>query len=101
MRFAAAQSTCTSAQACLLACLPDHFYMRIDGKIQKKSAAAASAAGAETMSSILDDIKADIKSIIVEKNCGPIFIRLSWHDAGVYSTGKLTGGELLVAIVVL
>jgi len=71
---------------------------------EKKSAAAsaaASAAGAETMSSILDDIKADIKSIIDEKNCGPIFIRLSWHDAGVYSTGKLTGGELLEAIVVL
>jgi len=40
----------------------------------------------------LDDIKADIKAIVAEKNCGPIFIRLSWHDAGVYSTGKLTGG---------
>jgi len=40
----------------------------------------------------LDDIKADIKAVIDEKNCGPIFIRLSWHDAGVYSTGKLTGG---------
>ncbi len=53
------------------------------------------------MSSILDDIKADIKSIIDEKNCGPIFIRLSWHDAGVYSTGKLTGGELLEAIVMV
>ena len=88
--------------ACLLACLPAHFYMRNRRKdINEKKSAAASAAGAETMSSILDDIKADIKSIIVEKNCGPIFIRLSWHDAGVYSTGKLTGGELLVAIVVL
>jgi len=40
----------------------------------------------------LDDIKADIRAVIDEKKCGPIFIRLSWHDAGVYSTGKLTGG---------
>jgi len=40
----------------------------------------------------LDDIKNDIKALVTEKNCGPILIRLSWHDAGVYSTGKLTGG---------
>ena len=44
----------------------------------------------------IDDIKADIKAIVAEKNCGPIFIRLSWHDAGVYSTGKLTGGKELM-----
>jgi len=31
-------------------------------------------------------------SLVKEKNCGPILIRLNWHDAGVYSTGKLTGG---------
>ncbi len=47
-------------------------------------------------SSSLADIQADLKSLIATKNCGPILIRLSWHDAGVYSTGKLTGGELLV-----
>ncbi|KAL7526300.1 hypothetical protein ACHAWF_001717 [Thalassiosira exigua] len=40
----------------------------------------------------LDDIKSEIKAIVAEKDCGPIFIRLSWHDAGVYSTGALTGG---------
>merc|ERR1719329_344082 len=40
----------------------------------------------------LDDIKSDIKAIVEEKGCGPLLIRLSWHDAGVYSTGKLTGG---------
>lgn len=40
----------------------------------------------------LADIKADIKALVEEKKCGPILIRLSWHDAGVYSTGKLTGG---------
>eukprot|EP00581_Thalassiosira_minuscula_P019678 CAMPEP_0183727202 /NCGR_PEP_ID=MMETSP0737-20130205/25085_1 /TAXON_ID=385413 /ORGANISM="Thalassiosira miniscula, Strain CCMP1093" /LENGTH=267 /DNA_ID=CAMNT_0025958777 /DNA_START=17 /DNA_END=820 /DNA_ORIENTATION=- len=40
----------------------------------------------------VEDIKADLKALVEEKNCGPILIRLSWHDAGVYSTGKLTGG---------
>ena len=38
-------------------------------------------------------ITSDIKALIAEKNCAPILIRLSWHDAGVYSTGKLTGGK--------
>ena len=42
----------------------------------------------------LEDIKSDIKAIVAEKDCGPIFIRLSWHDAGVFSTGKLTGGKM-------
>mmetsp|Transcript_23982 Transcript_23982/g.51305 ORF Transcript_23982/g.51305 Transcript_23982/m.51305 type:complete len:263 (+) Transcript_23982:183-971(+) len=37
-------------------------------------------------------IIADIKALVEEKKCGPILIRLSWHDAGVYSTGKLAGG---------
>jgi catalase (peroxidase I) len=40
----------------------------------------------------LDAIKSDIAALAKEKSCGPIFIRLSWHDAGVFSTGKLTGG---------
>ena len=44
-----------------------------------------------TMSTV-DEITADLKALYAEKNCGPIMIRLSWHDAGVYSTGKLTGG---------
>ena len=26
------------------------------------------------------------------KDCGPILIRLSWHDAGVFSDGDLKGG---------
>ena len=41
----------------------------------------------------LNDVKSDLKALIAEKNCGPIFIRLSWHDAGVYSTGNKAGGE--------
>ncbi|KAL7437321.1 hypothetical protein ACHAXM_005712 [Skeletonema potamos] len=40
----------------------------------------------------LEEIKADIKALVTEKSCGPILIRLSWHDAGVYSAGKLSGG---------
>jgi len=40
----------------------------------------------------LDSIKADLSALVTSKGCGPILIRLSWHDAGVYSTGKLTGG---------
>lgn len=44
-----------------------------------------------TMSTVAD-ITADLKALYNEKNCGPIMIRLSWHDAGVYSTGAKTGG---------
>mmetsp|Transcript_14101 Transcript_14101/g.28655 ORF Transcript_14101/g.28655 Transcript_14101/m.28655 type:complete len:268 (+) Transcript_14101:148-951(+) len=40
----------------------------------------------------LADIKADLTALVQEKSCGPILIRLSWHDAGVYSSGALTGG---------
>ncbi|KAJ8611850.1 hypothetical protein CTAYLR_005791 [Chrysophaeum taylorii] len=39
-----------------------------------------------------ENLVADLKKLVETKNCGPILIRLSWHDAGVYSTGKLTGG---------
>ena len=49
----------------------------------------------QTTTMSLEDIKSDIKAIVEEKGCGPILIRLSWHDAGVFSTGKLTGGKIL------
>ena len=42
--------------------------------------------------STIADITADLKALYKEKDCGPIMIRLSWHDAGVYSTGAKTGG---------
>eukprot|EP00965_Chrysotila_dentata_P256852 6212691-Pleurochrysis_carterae.AAC.2 len=53
---------------------------------------------------VREDIEKDISTLVKEKGdclpllhnmascCGPILVRLSWHDAGVYSTGKLTGG---------
>jgi len=47
--------------------------------------------GAISMASY-EELVSDLKSLVTTKNCGPILIRLSWHDAGVYSTGKLTGG---------
>ena len=34
----------------------------------------------------------DLEDLVKTKNCGPILIRLSWHDAGVFSKGKLQGG---------
>ena len=40
----------------------------------------------------LGAIKADLRALVKSTNCGPILIRLSWHDAGVYSTGQFKGG---------
>ena len=42
--------------------------------------------------STIADITADLKALYDKESCGPIMIRLSWHDAGVYSTGSKTGG---------
>mmetsp|Transcript_39186 Transcript_39186/g.73061 ORF Transcript_39186/g.73061 Transcript_39186/m.73061 type:complete len:348 (+) Transcript_39186:57-1100(+) len=39
-----------------------------------------------------DALVKDLEDLVKEKNCGPILIRLNWHDAGVYSDGKLKGG---------
>ena len=38
------------------------------------------AAKAPADKSALDSITADLKALISEKGCGPIMIRLSWHD---------------------
>ena len=35
----------------------------------------------------VDDLKGArdmIDSIIDEKNCGPVFVRLAWHDSGTF-----------------
>eukprot|EP00761_Pharyngomonas_kirbyi_P010152 gb/GECH01010170.1/.p1 GENE.gb/GECH01010170.1/~~gb/GECH01010170.1/.p1 ORF type:complete len:269 (+),score=80.40 gb/GECH01010170.1/:1-807(+) len=34
----------------------------------------------------------EVKDLIKEKNCGPILVRLSWHDAGTYDKNKQVGG---------
>lgn len=39
-----------------------------------------------------ESLVSDLEALVKEKSCGPILIRLSWHDAGVFSTGKLKGG---------
>jgi len=39
-----------------------------------------------------EGLVADLEDLVKTKNCGPILIRLSWHDAGVFSDGKLKGG---------
>eukprot|EP00966_Prymnesium_polylepis_P158577 3665632-Prymnesium_polylepis.1 len=31
--------------------------------------------------STLTDLTADLTDLVSEKNCGPILIRLNWHDA--------------------
>lgn len=52
------------------------------------SAPSASA----TVTSDLDAITSDLKDLITKTDCGPIMVRLSWHDAGVFSDGELKGG---------
>ncbi|CAE8643419.1 unnamed protein product [Polarella glacialis] len=39
-----------------------------------------------------DFLLVDLEKLITATNCGPILLRLSWHDAGVFSTGSLKGG---------
>merc|ERR1719310_2761556 len=32
----------------------------------------------------LDGAQSMIEGILKEKNCGPVFVRLAWHDSGTY-----------------
>lgn len=34
----------------------------------------------------------EIRALITEKNCGPILVRLAWHDAGTFCSKSKTGG---------
>ena len=38
------------------------------------------------------DITKDLETLVKTEKCGPILIRLSWHDAGAFSDGNLKGG---------
>ena len=37
-------------------------------------------------------ITSDIASLIADKNCAPILVRLAWHDSGTYDAKSKTGG---------
>ena len=38
------------------------------------------------------ELSSEITSLIKEKNCAPILVRLAWHDAGTYDSKSKTGG---------
>lgn len=44
------------------------------------------------MGAVWDDVRKDILSLLAEKACGPVLVRLSWHDAGTYCHKSGTGG---------
>lgn len=35
-----------------------------------------------------DSLKADLEELVKSMGCGPILVRLSWHDAGVFAEGR-------------
>jgi len=59
------------------------------GPAQRRVAVALQARGGELS---YDGLVKDIEDLVQSQNCGPILIRLSWHDAGVFSNGALKGG---------
>ena len=46
-----------------------------------------------TATDLETEIKADLAALVSEKGCGPIMIRLSWHDAGVFSDGEASAND--------
>lgn len=43
---------------------------------------------ASPMMGAYEDIVADLTELVKTKECGPILIRLNWHDAGVFKEGE-------------
>jgi len=54
----------------------------------RASVSMAEAVAADT----LTELTSDLAELVQTKECGPILIRLNWHDAGVFSDGDLKGG---------
>ena len=44
------------------------------------------------MQEAIENCRQDLVELIRTKNCGPILIRLSWHDAGTYDARDNSGG---------
>jgi cytochrome c peroxidase len=42
--------------------------------------------------SVWDSLRHDLTTLVSTKGCGPILIRLSWHDAGTFDKSSGTGG---------
>eukprot|EP01125_Pyxidicula_operculata_P005471 TRINITY_DN193_c2_g2_i1.p1 TRINITY_DN193_c2_g2~~TRINITY_DN193_c2_g2_i1.p1 ORF type:complete len:528 (-),score=143.00 TRINITY_DN193_c2_g2_i1:149-1732(-) len=44
------------------------------------------------INTVIANIKKDVELLVKAKNCGPILVRLAWHDAGTYDMETKTGG---------
>eukprot|EP01062_Namystynia_karyoxenos_P067926 TRINITY_DN6205_c0_g1_i1.p1 TRINITY_DN6205_c0_g1~~TRINITY_DN6205_c0_g1_i1.p1 ORF type:complete len:641 (+),score=227.82 TRINITY_DN6205_c0_g1_i1:85-1923(+) len=53
---------------------------------------AASPAAKDQPKADIGKIREELQALVKEKGCGPILIRLAWHDAGTYCRGDKTGG---------
>ncbi|XP_010489251.1 PREDICTED: L-ascorbate peroxidase 3, peroxisomal-like [Camelina sativa] len=40
----------------------------------------------------IDKARRELRALIATKNCAPIMLRISWHDAGTYDAESKTGG---------
>lgn len=76
--------------SCAFAALLGAFSRHTARSHSKRWRAALAARGGADLN--LDTLVADLEDLVETKKCGPILIRLSWHDAGVFSDGDLKGG---------
>lgn len=57
----------------------------MQGKLKQLNARLA---GAGRGGEVQRALQSELAALVKEKGCGPILIRLSWHDAGVFAEGK-------------